>query len=85
MGLLEYAIEPTWRMLLKDMGLSASNILKRAELPEELPGTAIDALTIGEQRQSERPKLCLLSHWRALPVREHSACACSSTSARLPT
>lgn len=36
MGLLEYAIEPTWRMLLKDMGLSASNILKRAELPEDL-------------------------------------------------
>ena len=31
-----YALDSTWRPLLKDMGLSVTNVLRRAGLPEDL-------------------------------------------------
>lgn len=31
-----YAMDSTWRPLLKDMGLSSANVLRRAELPEDV-------------------------------------------------
>jgi hypothetical protein len=31
-----YALDSTWRPLLKDMGLSIANILRRAGLPDDL-------------------------------------------------
>ncbi|MFM2007399.1 MAG: hypothetical protein RLZZ09_3054, partial [Pseudomonadota bacterium] len=31
-----YALETTWRPLLKDLGVSSANVLRRAGLPDDL-------------------------------------------------
>lgn len=41
-----YALDATWRLLLKDLGVSTANVLRRAGLPEDLlaqPSVRLDA------------------------------------------
>lgn len=41
-----YALDSTWRLLLKDLGVSAHRVLRRADLPEDLltrPAVRLDA------------------------------------------
>ena len=35
-GVLGYPVEPTWRLLLKDLGVDARTVLRRADLPDDL-------------------------------------------------
>ena len=41
-----YALDATWRPILKDLGVSAANVLRRAGLPEDLlaqPGMRLNS------------------------------------------
>jgi AraC-like DNA-binding protein len=43
-----FAVSPGWRVLLKDLGINAANVLRRAGLPEDTLGRAKSRLTTDE-------------------------------------
>ena len=43
-----FPLEPGWRAMLKDLGISASNVLRRARLPDDLLARAQAALSTDE-------------------------------------
>lgn len=63
-----YALDATWRPLLKDLGLSSANVLRRAGLPDDLltrPGVRLSSQDFhrfweGMQAESGDPQMPLL-------------------------